>query len=261
MKIICFTRVYNDYEYLDQVLGSMLDFPCDFYIIEGSWASAQKAGAELRSNQKTYDIINKYLNLKNKFKLIQANGIDEKSHCQIAMDIAIKEKADWLFLLDADEVHHKKELDKILEYLEDLKDKDVLEIRLNSYNFCNSFNQYYDGEYYRIFKPIEGAKFIEANHASYPMHGRIITLPQDIRYYHYNYVKKYNPESFHLKMKFYDNEHLSDRSLYEQGYGEENGLYKIPVSLKKFELPHPKIMKNHQYFIDNVYKDVLYYFE
>ena len=125
IKIICFTRVFNDYEYLDQTLASMLDFPCDFYIIEGSWNSSQKAGANLRSNEKTYNIINKYLNLNNKFKLIQANGEDEKSHCQIAMDIAIKENADWLFLLDADEVHHKEELNQILIYLDQYKNENI----------------------------------------------------------------------------------------------------------------------------------------
>ena len=256
MKIISFLRVFNDFEYLDKTLESVLDFPGDLYIIEGSWESAQKAGASKRSDEKTYDIINKYLKLDKKYKLIQANGDNEFSHCQIPMDIAIQENADWLFLLDADEVHHAQEIEETLNYLKFYKDHDsIKEIRLNSYNFCNSFKKYYDGEYFRIFKPKDNAKFIEANHCIYNSNYSYVTLPNTIRYYHYNYVKKNNPQSFHLKMKFYDNEHPENQSLYNQGYKEENGIYTIPVEMKDFDLPHPKIMENHPYFIDNIYQD------
>lgn len=256
MKIVSFLRVFNDFEYLDKVLESAINFPGDLYIIEGSWKSAQIAGAKQRSDQKTCDIINKYLKLDKKYKLIEANGETEYSHCQIAMDIAIRESADWLFLLDADEIHHEDEMEETLKYLKFYKDHErVKEVRLNSYNFCNSFKKYYDGEYFRIFRTLGNPKFIEANHAKYEGEYSFITLPKDIRYYHYNYVKKYNTESFHLKMKFYDNEHPNHQSLYLQGYKEENGLYTIPVELKDFTLPHPKIMENHPYFINNIYQD------
>ncbi len=257
IKLTSFLRVFNDYEYLDKTLEGSLQVPGEFYIIEGSWLSAQKAGAKQRSNEQTYDIINKYLKLdKTKYKLIQANGENEYSHCQIAMDIAKRNNSDWLFLFDADEVHHTDEINQILDYLKFYKDhSSIKEIRLNSYNFCNSFKKYYDGEYYRIFKPTNCAKFIEANHCSYSSSYECFTLPSHIRYYHYNYVKKYNPESFHMKMKFYDNEHIGQSSLYSQGYGEKNGIYSIPVTLKEFELSHPKIMENHPYFINNIYND------
>ena len=122
MKIISFLRVFNDFEYLDKTLESVLDFPGDLYIVEGSWESAQKAGASKRSDEKTYDIINKYLKLDKKYKLIQANGDNEFSHCQIPMDIAIQENADWLFLIDADEVHHGQEIEETLSYLKFYKD-------------------------------------------------------------------------------------------------------------------------------------------
>lgn len=256
MKIISFLRVFNDFEYLDKTLEGALNIPGDFYIIEGSWKSAQKAGARLRSEEKTYDIINKYLRLNKKFKLIQANKDTEYDHCQIAMDIAIDEKADWLFLVDSDEVHHKEEVDEVLKYLDFYRNHEsVKEIRLNSYNFCNSFRRYYDGEYFRVFKPIKNTKFIQANHCNYNSPYSYIVLPDTIRYYHYNYVKKNNPEAFHIKMKFYDNENPGNKSLYEQGYKEENGLYTIPVELKDFNLSHPKIMENHPYFVNNIYKD------
>ena len=257
IKLTSFLRVFNDYEYLDKTLESAFEFPGEFYIIEGSWDSSQKAGAKKRSNAQTYEIINKYLKLdSNKYKLIQANGNNEYSHCQIAMDIAKNNNSDWLLLFDADEVHHKEEISQILDYLKVYKNNlSIKEIRLNSYNFCNSFKKYYDGEYFRIFRPTTCAQFIEANHCFYNTDYTYITLPQDIRYYHYNYVKKYNTESFHLKMKFYDNEHPHEQSLYSKGYGENNGLYSIPVSLKDFNLPHPKIMENHPYFIDNIYND------
>jgi hypothetical protein len=256
MKLISFLRVYNDFEYLDKTLESSLNIPGDLYIIEGSWKSAQRAGANLRSNDRTYDIINKYLRLDKKFKLIQANSDYEWSHCQIAMDLALEQKADWLFLLDADEIHHPKEIAEILQYLTFYKDNlDIKEIRLNSYNFCNSFKKYYDGEYFRIFRVADTPKFIEANHAIYSSNYKYITLPKEIRYYHYNYVKKNNPEAFHLKMKFYDYEHPQNKSLYNQGYKEENGLYTIPVEIKEFNHPHPKIMENHPYFINNIYQD------
>jgi len=256
MKIISFLRVFNDFEYLDKALESVINFPGDLYIIEGSWKSAQIAGANQRSDEKTYNILNKYLKLDKKYKLIQANGNTEYDHCQIAMNIATQENADWLFLIDADEVHHAQEIEETLSYLKFYKDNlNIKEIRLNSYNFCNSFKKHYDGEYFRVFRPRDNAKFIEANHCSYSSNYSYITLPNTIRYYHYNYVKKNNPQSFHLKMKFYDNEHPENQSLYNQGYKEENGIYTIPVEIKDFDLSHPKIMENHPYFIDNIYQD------
>lgn len=256
MKITFFLRVFNDYEYLDKALESSLIFSGDFYIIEGSWQSALKAGADRRSGEETYKIINKYLKLDKKYKLIQANGDTEFSHCQIAMDIAKRDQSDWLFLFDADEVHHPQEAEQVLDYLKFYKDKtEINEIRLNSYNFCNSFKKYYNGEYFRIFRPTKFAEFIEANHCRYENNSRHVTLPQEIRYYHYNYVKKKNPASFHIKMKFYDNEHPNESSLYTKGYGEKDGIYSIPVELYNFNLPHPKIMKDHPYFVENIYND------
>jgi len=258
VKIVGATFVYNDWEYLDQSLESFKWFPDKHFIIEGSWKSAQSTGgAKPRSNEITYEIINKHVDNKQVF-LVQANAERERNQRQIALELAKKEGADWFFMTDADEVYVKNKLILIKNWLEKAKDSSALGFRVNSYNFINSFKKWYSGNYMRIYRVTKDARFFMDNDVEWPdRKGYIGTIP-GVSYYHYNYVRR-NTERFWTMMKYQNEQDPSFWQRYVDSgqYAEQAGKYKIPDDIKIYDYTgkHPLIMKNHPYFVQDVFGD------
>jgi len=257
MKIVSFMCVYNDHEYLDQAIESFKNYPDILYIIEGSWQSSQKFDAASRSNELVYDIINKHVDNKKVF-LIQANEPREKDQRNIGLELAKQHDADWCHMLDADEVYTPKTLDLIKRWLNRAPDG-ILGYKLLSFNFINSFKKWYDGKYMRIYKVTPKCHFYMDNDVAWPdKEGIISAIPGPRSFYHYNYVRK-NVDSFWLKMKYQnDQDPTMWKRFIESGqYKEENGIYTIPDSCQiyKYTGKHPKIMKNHPYFQNDVFGD------
>ena len=260
MKIITATFVYNDHEYLHETLESIKDFGDKHFIIEGSWQSAQKNGASPRSNELTYDIINKHVDNKRVF-LIQANEAREREQRQVGLELAKKENADWFFMTDSDEVYPKNQLQIIKNVLSVTQDTQILGFRLNSKNFINSFKKWYKGNYMRIYRVTPEAKFVMDNDVIWPdgdPNGFVGAMPSESSFFHYNYVRR-NTDTFWLKMKYQNNQDPTFwKRMIESGqYKEENGVYKIPDSCTIYEYTgaHPQIMKDHTYFRDNIFGD------
>jgi hypothetical protein len=266
MKIVSFLCVYNDWEYLDQAITAFKDYPDKLYIIEGSWKSSQKFDASPRSNELTYDIINKHVDNEKVF-LVQANEVRERDQRQVGLELAKQDGADWAHMLDADEVYTKESLSLIKrtlggalagEELSSVKANQMKGFRLNSHNFINSFKRWYEGNYMRIYRVTPEARFVMDNDVEWPDHpGKILTLPGK-HFFHYNYVKK-NTDSFWLKMKYQTEQDPSfwKRFIDTGQYKEENGVYKIPDDCKVYDYTgkHPAIMKEHPYFVNDVFGD------
>ena len=258
MKIVGATFVYNDYEYLDQTLECFKNFPDKHFIIEGSWRSNQKSsGVSLRSDQQTYDIINKHVDNRQVF-LIQANEERERNQRQVGMELAKKEGADWFFMTDADEVYPKKSLDIIKNILQRTPDY-MLGYRIHSYNFINSFKKWYNGDYMRLYRVTPKAEFVMDNDVAWTdKDGMIAPMPGGYLFYHYNYVRK-NTTRFWNMMRY---QHEQDQTFWKRmidsgPYKEEAGIYKIPDDIKIYDFigKHPTIMKNHPYFKNDVFGD------
>lgn len=273
MKINGFLVTFNDPEYLEATLQSVLsvDYFHKFYIIEGSWRSAQESsGVGPRSDQETYDIINKYVDNQKVF-LVQANEHRERDQRQVGLELAKRDGANWCHMFDSDEIYTQNSLLKIKNYLK--SENGVLGYRINSYNFINSFKKWYHGNYMRIYRVTNGAKFYMDNDVDWeekedfkkqwPMMESIVG-PSMIgkmggyQFYHYNYVKL-NKDAFWRKMA-YQNEQdpsFNARILPQYGYDESQLKYKIPNDIKiyDFEGKHPKIMKDHVYFKNNIFND------
>lgn len=258
MKIIGATFVFNDYEYLHQTLESFKWFPDKLFIIEGSWKSNQKAsGVSERSNELTYEIINKHVDNKKVF-LVQANEFLERDQRQIALELAKQEKADWFWFTDADEVYLRSRLFFAKRCLENAMKSDALGFRINSYNFINSFKKWYDGNYMRIYRVTPKARFFMDNDVEWSdKKGYVGSIPGR-SFYHYNYVRK-NTERFHNMMRYqnFQDETFWKRMIESGNYKEEQGKYTIPSDIPIFDFSgrHPKIMSMHPYFTGNAFGD------
>lgn len=275
MKIVSFMTVFNDPEFLQETLESFKDYPEKLLIIEGSWQSAIKSsGVPERSDKETYDILNKYIDNKKIF-LIQANEPLERDQRQLGMEWAKKENADWVHMLDADEVYTKNSLLQIKSILKTTP-QNILGYRLKSFNFLNSFKTWYDGNYMRIYRVTPKAKFFMDNDCQWEINGPINTIKgihSERSFFHYNYVKQKN-EIFLRKMKYQNFQDPSFWAKYMdtgQYNSKEDGLlagfenymkkfvYKIPDDIEVYENgftgKHPKIMKNHLYFKNNIFND------
>lgn len=256
MKIVGFLCTFNDSEYLDFAIESLKHHIDKLFIIEGSWQSSIKFGEAKRSNEETYRIINKHID-NNKTFLIQANEPREREQRQIGLEVAKKEQADWCWMLDSDEIYIKSSILKIKKTLERTPEN-VLGYRLNSYNFINSFKKWYNGNYMRIYRVTDGAKFFMDNDVMWPDRNGIISQIPGYSFYHYNYVKL-NSRQFHRKM-FYQNDQdptFNQRVLPQYGHDEIKKIYKIPsdIPLYNFTGKHPNIMKNHSHVIQDVFGD------
>ncbi len=255
MKIVSFLCTYNDADYLDATLESFKWFPDKLFIIEGSWKSAN---ANPRSDQRTYDIINKHVDNQRVF-LVQANEARERNQRQIGLNLAKEEKADWCWMLDSDEVYTRDILIPMRTILK-RSAASTYGFRLRSYNFINSFSRWYDGNYWRIYRPTPLAEFIMDNDVRFNDPNNwtphIGNMPENFRFYHYNYVKP-NTEQFWRKMQYQAEQDPSFNQRLLPQYGCEEGIYKIPddIPIYDFTGKHPGIMKNHPYFISNIYGD------
>ena len=250
--------VYNDWEYLDEAIESFKRYPDKLYIIEGSWQSSQKFDASPRSNKLTYDIINKHVDNKKVF-LVQTNEARERDQRQIGLELAKKDGADWCHMLDADEVYRPRALAQIKQLLQIVTtNKSINGYRVSSYNFINSFKRWYNGDYMRVYRVTPGAKFVMDNDVVWPdRQGCILKFPEK-SFFHYNYVKQ-NTDAFWLKMKYQNEQDPTfwKRFIDSGQYKEEQGQYKIPddCPIYTYTGKHPKIMKEHPYFKQDIYGD------
>jgi hypothetical protein len=259
MRIDGFLCVYNDFEYLEKVLQTVKtsDYFHKFWIIEGSWQSAQKSsGAVPRSEQIVYDIINKFVDNKKIF-LVQANEPLEKDQRNVGMQLAREDKADWVHFLDADEIYLPSAFKKIKNTLS-ITPNDICGYKLNSYNFINSYKKWYNGQYKRIFRVTAQSKFVMDNDVVWEDNkNTMLQIPLN-SFYHYNYVKL-NTKAFWTKLKYQNFQDPTFWSRYVDNgeYKEEQGKYSIPKDCKIFDFigKHPKIMQDHPYFIKNIYND------
>ncbi len=190
--------------------------------------------------------------------LIQANEAREREQRQVGLELAKKEGADWCHMLDADEVYTEESLRRVKTFLKYAAPQ-VMGWRLQSNNFINSFKKWYRGDYMRVYRVTPEAEFVMDNDVSWPdLKSGFISMIPGISFHHYNYVRR-NTDTFWLKMKYQNDQDptLWKRAIESGQYKEENGVYTIPDDCPIYEYTgtHPKIMKEHPYFKEDIFGD------
>lgn len=247
MKKIVFMIVYNDADYVDYSLRSVLGWADKIVVIEGAFEITMKCGMPARSNDGTIDILNDHVKMGN-IELFHLNKREHKHHYDFGYQFAISHGADWAVLLDSDEVWTKKAKTIADSFMKKNVDSEVKEMRINEYSFVNDFNTWYHGVYPRIFKCIPGSSFVFDNEVKFSGYGRgehkVLTLPgRDV--YHYGYVRR--KKRWRLKQDYMWEK---DFNPLNKKYKLEGDSYILPEDIKifRFSGKHPDIMTKHLFY-------------
>lgn len=269
MKKIAFMCCYNDVDYVNYAIQSMIDWVDEMIVIEGAFQITMAIGKPARSDDGTLEILEKWKSHP-KMTIVHANEKEHKDQYNIGYQFAVQKKADWAILVDSDEVWtdnikriaHQAMSREILKKniaLSDKKYSDVIkEFRVQEYCFINDFQHWYEGVYPRIFKVEPGAFFVYDNEVQFPENGRgkhlVATIhAKDI--YHYGYVR--HNKRWQMKQD-YMFEKDGNPSI-KNDYKLEGNSYIIPKDLPiyKFVGKHPEVMQKHPFF-GKTAEDIIY---
>jgi len=259
MKLIAGIIVYNDDCYLEQAILACKDNVDELIIVEGAFqctlhTNGKRNDKTERSNDKTLEIINKYVDNKKIF-LKQINLQEHKNHYQVALDFAKERKGNYFMMIDSDEIWTKQGFDLLKSKLKMADKQGIFEYRVRAYCFISDFNHYYNGEYPRIFKVTPKAEFLFDNEVAWSdfnkhqdmgkVQGHIQLLSNQPLFYHYSYVRsKYR---WQLKQ---DCLIEKDGNPINNQYKLEGDKYIIPsdIPIYEFNGQHPKIMQSHKFY-------------
>jgi len=257
MTISGFSFVKNGtklYYPIKQSITSILPIVDEFVVAVGDCDDDDRTIEEIQSiNSNKIKIINTVWDT-NKFP----NGMENAHQTDIAKSYC---KGDWLFYLQADEVCHEQDLDKILKRCEELYDnKEVEGLLFNYYHFWGDYWHYHkshswyakeiriirndpdihsweSAQSFRRIPNFDGIHYRQRENTF-----KLKVAPVDAYIYHYGWVRP--PEFMQKKSKSLDSIHKGNEvveELYKQkpayfDYGYMGGL-------KKFNGTHPQVMQ------------------
>jgi glycosyltransferase involved in cell wall biosynthesis len=250
MKKVGFMIVYNDADYVDYALKSFTDWVDEMIIVEGAFEITMKGGKPPRSNDGTLDILSTHVDNKRIF-MKNVNYREHKHHYDVGYQWAIERGADWAIMLDSDEVWSKTaKMIADAQMKRCMKESELVgcEMQVQEYSFVNDFKTWYPGTYPRIFRAIEGSKFVFDNEVQFagrargdhPMHllpGRNI--------HHYGYVRR--KKRWRMKQDYMWEK---DFNPINKKYKLEGDTYILPEDIPIYEYAgkHPEIMKSHPFY-------------
>lgn len=234
------TICYNDAIYIRQVIEAAKDHLDSFCIVEGAFRKTIEAGYPARSDDGTIRILADYED-DSKFEIEFHNSIYDPQQRQKVLELAKFRKADWVLIIDGDEVYDEKSLKNIRKLIESNPPHRAYKIPCRT--FVNNFWTWHRGEMPRLFKITPESQFVGDNFIdSHHVPGTV--SPDDICYFHYSYVREYKD----FKCKFdhlCQNNPAFDRSRYTQ---RADGLYMVATDgagFYPYDGAHPPIMWSH----------------
>lgn len=258
MKKVAFMIVYNDADYVDYAIQSVIDWVDEMIVIEGAFQITIATGKPPRSNDGTLEILERW-KTHPKITVVHANEKEHKNQYNIGYQWAIERKADWAVLVDSDEVWTKPIKDLMDVALKrELSDcRNVKEFRVREYCFINDFKHWYEGLYPRVFRVEPEAFFVYDNEVEFK-NGRgnhLVLCIGEKNIYHYGYVR--NNKRWQMKQD-YMFEKDGNPSI-KKDYKLEGNAYVIPQDLPiyKFTGKHPELMQKHP-FHDKTAEEIIY---
>jgi hypothetical protein len=166
---------------------------------------------------------------------------------------------DWAFHIQADEIIHEDDLNKIYEHIKSAnEDKKIEGFLFDFLNFYGNYNYLNDTRYHhrkeiRVFRnhltvfsyrdsqgfrkyPSEN-DFLN-NHKGFKLNVKYIHIPV----FHYNYVR--DPKKMNAKSRFFDTFYRDDKSIEKKYQSKQEYDYYNIERVKRFEGTHPAIMKD-----------------
>jgi len=232
MRITVFICCYNSEAYIKQVLDSIYDFADKIVILNGSYNPKIRPEISLDS---TAEIIFNYPDKKKKIYHEVMWSQDEVTHRNRIFFHVIPLIADWLFIVDDDEVYHKDDLVKLRKFLEE--DRPIEGYFIHSLDFVNSFDWYRKNYHRRLFRVQESMKFYGINRVQYGKRKYIVRHFAPIVKYHYSHVC--GPEKAKIKLA-----EINHKSPWRYANGK---FMRDDLRVNPFKGEHPAVMKNHPY--------------
>jgi glycosyltransferase involved in cell wall biosynthesis len=255
MKIGTIINAYNEAEWLETCIESLIDFVHELVITEGAYQMAINVGANPRSTDGTLDILNKYKNHE-KVTVLHENEFEQSSQLNKGLEVLKKKGVDWLLMVDADEIWSPSNL-IIARNAMIMGDKNgVYQYWVHFRNFTNSFDQYFDTKFRRIFKVTPGCRFIFRNeNMEWPDHGKAVdtevpvphvsSLSEACKVNHYTEIK--SGKRWLLKREYLikrtKNPVFQDWKLTRDGVWHQRSK-----DVKPFLQKHPKIVQENKLY-------------
>lgn len=248
MKKVAFMIVYNDADYVEYAIRSVIDWVDELIIVEGAFEITMATGKPARSNDGTLDILVKYADHPKVF-LRYVNLHEHKDHYDVGYQLAIEHGADWAIMVDSDEVWTKPAQLMMNAVMRSQLQAPAFECRIQEYCFINDFQHWYQGTYPRLFKATPGSKFVYDNEVQFAKHERgkhPIYLLQSTPIYHYGYVRR--KKRWEMKQEYMWEK--DKNPILKTEYGLEGNTYIIPKDLPVYEFrgKHPDIMQFHPFY-------------
>jgi hypothetical protein len=260
---------------LKQCLESIYPFASQIMIAEGPVKFFQNCGSTT-SGDKTNEILDNFSDPKNKIEIIHGQFEEKDDQCKAYMPF-LKKEADYIWNIDADEIFHSRDIEKIIQLL---TDKRYTSVGIRPLSFYGSFDHYITGweekkdQFLRIFKVYPGSTWkthrpptIEhtAQIQLTPKHLDSETLYNEygIRMFHYSYVflRQVVTKIAYYKAAvskekciddYFENVYIPwvtgdeiDREIIEQAYRgvhEWKPEYRTEAMTAKYNGPHPAVI-------------------
>lgn len=247
MKKTGFMIVYNDADYVDQAISSVKDWVDELVIVEGAFKITMATGKPARSDDGTLELINKHVDNEKVF-LKQANLQEHKHHYDIGYQHAIKNGSDWAILIDSDEIWTDAAKSMADVFMKMTQRQPAAELRVDEYCFINDFQTWYPGMYPRVFRCMNGAKFVFDNEVQFPGFERGQHFTKTIpgrNIFHYGYVRR--KKRWELKQDYMWEK---DQNPNLKNYKLEGNTYILPsdIPIYDFSGEHPPQMKEHPFY-------------
>lgn len=260
-QTIGYMAAYNEAEYIEYSVRSVIDHVDHMVVIEGAFKETVESGGFLRSDDGTIEILNKLEKEFDNLTVFQTpKPMDQIAHrnasfaiigykCPLAMIHGF-----WLWLIDADEVYDEENIGKLKGILETTK-ADV--VKIDSLTFVNDPNSYVRIAFPRVFRILGQGQhaFVAPNHVA-----RFLPAPRvllndkeqnyedDVRFFHYSYMK--HPERFLLKKKERERVH----GQFKWSLNNEDQVVCPGTNIRTFQGKHPAIMKDHPKFDGQIFQ-------
>lgn len=265
LKLSVLMTVYNESDFVEYAISSVLPYVDDLVIVEGAYKESVECGASPRSDDGTIEAIHNLFGLDSSERLdyingpstegcnvyyIEANEKTDKDQRNIGLK-KIKEfnQNGWLLIVDGDEVYTKENFTMVRNFMRTMSAQNKMAAYFKSLTFVNDANTCCEQEFPRLFRVTPGCEFVNDNFMCWKDKGlswtqpHVIKLPY-LRYHHYAFCKS-DKKRFKLKKDWWESR-FKDRDFEYDWYLDEDGKIWSPNhNLRPYHNDHPEAIKDH----------------
>jgi hypothetical protein len=246
MKIVGYMAVYNEIDYVEYAIRSVIDHVDKLIIIEGAFKETVDTGSTLSSDDGTFEVLKKLeKEYWEKICLAYVNNVPQLVHRNHVFDVmkllGLAHEDRWLWLIDGDEVYKTED---ILALKAILKQTNADVVKIDSLTFVNDFSHYVEIAFPRLFrlKAKHNYRFVAPNHLADETERKILQEENHkdlVKFFHYSYCK--SPARFLAKKK----ERTLVHGQFKWSLNDKQMVVSPGIKLRDFKGEHPEVMLTH----------------